>query len=103
MGLRDARKQFIEALREGRFSAEPREAQEETNLLAVGEVTAEFVIFLINRTKGHEYSTDHHDFDKEIEVHVFRPQTEQEQWYVKGYLISEDAVFISVHKSRHSE
>lgn len=103
MGLRDAKKQFIDALINGRFSAEPREALEETNLLAIGEVTPEFVINLISRTKGKDYYQDCHDLDQSVVVHVFKPQKDQEQWYVKGYFESEDAVFISVHKSRHKK
>jgi hypothetical protein len=57
MGLRSARTLLIAALESGVYGHEPRDVQEEKNLLAVGDVTAEFVITLLRKTKGQEYST----------------------------------------------
>lgn len=101
MGLKDAKKRFILALKEGKYRSEIRGALEETNLLAVGDVTPEFVIKLISRTRGNEYYTDNHHLDPDTLVHVFKPRIKNEPWYVKSYFESEDAVLISVHKSRH--
>jgi len=44
-----------------------------------------------------------HDFDQSIEVHVFKPTKDKRSWYIKGYLISEKAVFISVHQSEYEK
>ena len=103
MGLNDAKKQFILAIEEGHFRSEARGAIEETNLLAIGDVTPDFVITLIKRTKGHEYETSPHHLDQNTLVHVFKPRMGGEAWYVKAYIESDDAVFISVHKSRYGK
>jgi len=42
MGLRDAKALLITALENSGFGHEPREVQEERNLLAIGEVITEF-------------------------------------------------------------
>ncbi len=100
MGLRDAKALLITALENGGFGHEPREVQEERNLLAIGEVTTEFVVKLLQRTLGTDYSSSPHHADASVEVHVFNPTVDQERWYVKAYFSpDESAVFISVHRS----
>ena len=101
MGLSDAKRLFVQALKEGRVESESREAQEEKNLLAIGDVTLDQVVELINRCKGQEYSSSPHDFDSGIEVHVFKPVKDQQRWYIKGYLLSAKVVFISVHRTEY--
>lgn len=99
MGFRDAQRRLVEALRNGRYDFEEREALEEKNLLAIGEVDAAFVVRLLQRCPGSRYRESLHDFDPTTVVHTFLPELEGERWYVKAYFLSDDAVFISVHIS----
>ena len=99
MGFSNARRRLIEALRNGTWEVEFRDAVAEKNLLAVGAVDAAFVIRLLHRCHGADYDTRPHDFDPNTPVHVFRPTLGHERWYVKAYFLAETAVFISVHGS----
>lgn len=100
MGFRNAKALLILALESGDFGHEPREVQEEKNLLAIGEVTPEFVIGLLRKTRGQDYSSSPHDAHASVEVHVFKPVVDEGRWYVKAYFSPGDsAVFISVHES----
>lgn len=90
---------MVAALREGRYESEARDAREEKNLLAVGEVTAEFVALLLERCNGTQYRESPHDFDREVVVHTFLPETNGERWYIKAYFLGDGAVFISVHRA----
>jgi hypothetical protein len=101
VGLTDAKRLFIQAIKEGRVESEFRDAQKEKNLLAIGDITLDQVADLISRCKGQEYSSSPHDFDPSTEVHVFKPMKDKQRWYIKGYLLSEKAVFISVHRSEY--
>ncbi len=100
MGFRDAKAALVAALETGRYAHEPREVQAEKNLLAIGEVSDVFVISLLRRTKGNEYSSGPHHADATVEVHVFKPSRDGIRWYVKAYFAPEmSAVFISVHRA----
>lgn len=91
---------LITALESGDFGHEPRDVQEEKNLLAIGEVSASFVVKLLQRTGGQNYGSSPHHADASVDVHVFNPTVEDEEWYVKAYFSpDESAVFISVHRS----
>lgn len=98
MGFRDAKAALIAALEAGDYVHEPREVQEEKNLLAIGEVSAAFVSDLVRRTSGNDYSLGAHDADASVDVHVFKPMKNAQRWYVKAYFAPRSsAVFISVH------
>ena len=102
MGLTQARATLIAALAGGTYQHEPREAQEEKNLLAVGDVSPEEVIRLLNRCKGTQYSESTHHWAADVVVHLFEPEFGDETWYIKAYFLDEGdgtAVFISVHRS----
>ncbi len=100
MGFRNAKTRLIRALESGDFGHEPREVQEEKNLLAVGDVTTEFVIDLLHKSRGQDYSSSPHHADPLVDVHVFGPTVDGERWYVKAYFSPDrSAVFISVHRS----
>ncbi len=100
VSFRGARAALIAALESGAFGHEPREVQEEKNLLAVGEVSASFVIELLRRTAGKDYSSSRHHWDASVEVHVFKPTSGGQRWYVKAYFTPDaSAVFVSVHRS----
>jgi len=101
MGFREARVALIRALLAGAYQHEAREALSEKNLLAVGDVTADEVVAILRRTRGHQYSSTAHDWNRETVVHVFRPLVSGERWYVKAYFLAgagSTAVFISVHR-----
>jgi len=100
-GFSSAKRALLVALRAGNFEHEIREVQSEKNLLAVGDVTLEEVINMVNRTRGADYSASPHHSDPETTVHLFRPVVERTRWYVKVYFLDEPtgtAVFISVHR-----
>jgi len=101
VGLKGAKRLFIQALKEGRVESESRDAQREKNLLAIGDIALDQVADLISRCKGREYTVSPHDFDSSIEVHVFKPVKDKQRWYIKGYLLSGKAVFISVHRTEY--
>ena len=96
MGFKDARAMLIEALRSGNYDYERREDTEHKNLLYSRRVTPEFVIDLLVRCAGWEYSTSRHHF-QEVDCHIFTPVMGGERWYIKAYLEPAGAVFISVH------
>lgn len=102
MVFRTARKRLIEALREGRFEHEARDAQSEKNLLAVGDVSADQLITLLHRCRGDQHVERPHHWDQETTVHAFKPVVGGDQWYIKAYFDPDDrsagAVFISVHR-----
>ena len=101
MGLRSARGALIAALEAGDLQHEARDTLSEKNLLAVGEVSEADVIALLRRTRGDQYSSSGHDWDPATTVHVFRPDVDDERWYIKAYFLDptgSSAVFISVHK-----
>jgi hypothetical protein len=101
MGFRAARTALIRALLAGDYQHEAREALAEKNLLAVGDVTAAEVIAFLRSTRGSQYSSASHDWDRDTIVHVFWPVVSGQRWYVKAYFLAEadgTAVFISVHR-----
>ncbi len=97
MGLRDVRCLLIDALESGRVQHEYRADMESKNLLAVGEVTPEFVVRLLQRCQGREYTASPYHYDRGVICHEFKPSLDGERWYVKACFLSSDAVFISVH------
>jgi hypothetical protein len=104
VGFKDARRDAIAALKEGRVQHAARDSIDEKNLLLAGDVTSEEVVKLLSACIGTQHEASPHHQDKSVEVHVFRPEasirdgTPRERWYIKLYFIEPDAVFISVHK-----
>lgn len=96
MGFKDARALLIEALRLELYTHEDREDREHKNLLYSGQVTPEFVVDLLLRCAGWEYSTSRHHFHDE-DCHIFTPSMGGERWYIKAYRGPAGVVFISVH------
>lgn len=97
MGFKEARARLIEALRSGVYDVERRADAEEKNLLATREVSEEFVVRLLLRCAGWEYSTSKHHFQDE-QCHIFTPMMAGDRWYIKAYFEPASAVFISVHR-----
>ena len=100
-GFRDAKAALIAALENGTYGHEPREVLEEKNLLAIGEVSAAFVVELLRKTTGTNYTSSPHHADASVQVHVFKPTKSGQRWYVKAYFAPDaSAVFVSVHRTR---
>lgn len=93
-GFKAAKKAAIEALISGNYQHEARNAIEVKNLLATGEVSAEFVAGILRKSRGTEHSCSPHHAVSRIEVHVIRSSG----WYIKFYFIDPDTFFISVHQ-----
>lgn len=100
MPFREARSKIIAALRAGTYSHEARETLRERNLLAVGEVSAGFVVGLLERASGADHRESPHHWDTQTTVHAFLCRHHGERWYVKAYFIDDETRFISVHRSR---
>jgi hypothetical protein len=101
MGFRQAKAALIKALESGDFEHEERDALAEKHLLAIGEVDRDFVVGLLHRTRGDQYTESPHDWDDRVTVHVFKPVLAKERWYVKAYFLDPSpghAFFMSVHK-----
>lgn len=101
MPFRQAKAALIKALESGDFEHEQRDVLAEKNLLAIGQVDEQFVMTLLNRARGDEYSESPHDWDQDVTVHVFKPLLGRERWYVKAYFLESSpgrAVFVSVHR-----
>jgi hypothetical protein len=98
MGFKDVRCLLIDALESGRYQHEYRADMESKNLLAVGDVTPEFVVRLLRRCRGEQYQTSPYHRDQSVLCHAFTPELDGERWYLKAYFLSADAVFISVHQ-----
>lgn len=99
MSFGEARHRLIEALRDGRYEHEARDALAEKNLLAVGGVTADDVILMLRRCRGDQFRESPHHFDRTVTVLEFRPLLDEDRWYVKAYFLAESAVFVSVHRA----
>lgn len=94
MGFKLVKEKVIAALLQGSYEHEVRMDIDEKNKLQNGEVTAQFVIDLIRKSTGNDYSSSPHHQDSRVQVHVI----EKNQWYVKFYFIDPATVFISVHQ-----
>lgn len=97
MGFRQAKKDVIECLTEGRIRHEQRNDIDIKNLLAIGAISAEEVAALINKARGTDYNSSQHHFDKSIQVHIVQVRHQGKSWYIKWYLLEPNSWFISVH------
>lgn len=95
--FKDAKKQVLHCLSEGRILHEARNNIDVKNLLAVGRVTLDDVTQLLKRSRGNEYEVSPHHMDSSIDVHVVKTRYLGMRWYIKWYFVEPDAVFISVH------
>ena len=98
MGFVAARSLLIDALASGMYQHEQRRDIERKNLLAVGDVSPDFVVGLLKACRGTQYKASPHHFVTGITCHEFKPVVARRQWYVKAYFLSADAGFISVHQ-----
>lgn len=99
MGFKRIRATIVKKLKEGRIQHELDRSGsiDEKNHLAVGKISVEEVVDLLNSTKGFQYKALAHHILPEIEIHIFKPVKNKVAWYIKCYLIEPDVIFISVH------
>ncbi len=94
MGFKEAKRKVLEALSTGAYQHESRKGIDVKNLLAMGNVSAEFVSGLIRKCNGKDHEMSAHDMMRSITVHVLK----KDGWYIKFYFIDPDTWFISVHQ-----
>lgn len=98
MTLAGARRVFTRLLgRKNSWQAEYRSDMATKNLLAIGAVTPEQVVKMLDSCKETQYSFYPHLDDPTVTVHDFRPNWDGKRWIVKCYLLTGSAWFISVH------
>lgn len=98
MGFRNAKKQVLECLNNGRIQhVLERSNIDVKNRLATGEISVEELANIIGRARGSNYESSPHHFDPLIEVHVITSWHDGARWYIKWYYLEPDVVFISVH------
>lgn len=89
-----AKKKVLAALKNGNYLHEARNQIDEKNKLQCGDITPEFVVDLILKSRGHQHSSSPHHQDQTVTVHVIRTKG----WYIKFYFVDPETIFISVHQ-----
>lgn len=97
MGFKDAKKEVINCLNNGLVLHEARNDINIKNLLETGVVSNTDVAAMIVSSRGNEYSSSPHHFDKSIDVHIIKTLIKGQSWYIKWYISEPDSIFISVH------
>lgn len=97
MGFKEAKKEVINCLNNGLVQHEARNEINIKNLLVTGVVSNNDVAAMITGSRGNEYSSSPHHFDKTIDVHIIKTSKDGKKWYIKWYIADPDSVFISVH------
>ena len=99
MGFRDAKRQLIECLLDGKIGHELERSEIDVkNLLVTGAASADDVAEVIRRCRGNEYECSPHHLDETIDVHIVKTSHGGRSWYIKWYFLYPNAVFISVHE-----
>ena len=99
MGFRDAKRQLIECLLDGRIDHELERSEIDVkNLLVTGAASADEVAEVIRRCRGNEYECSPHHFDEKIDVHIVKTTHGGTSWYIKWYYLDPNVMFISVHE-----
>ena len=99
MNFNQVKKMAIACLKRGAYDHEVRKQLDIKNLFQCGQLSDDFVIDLIKRCSGKEYTVSPHHKAPSIDVHVLKPFKENKRWYVKFYFVEPDMVFISVQIS----
>jgi hypothetical protein len=90
MGFREAKRDFLEALKNGRVSHESRAGQDDKNWILSGQIDHEEAADIVNATRGNQAGSSPHHLSPDIEVWIFKPTYKGDRWYVKGYLKGSD-------------
>jgi hypothetical protein len=100
MSLDSYRDALIRCIREGRLNHVSREDLEEKNHLAVGKISHDVVIQLLDSTKKSQYEREMHHQLPRTEVHKFQPiDGDGVRWYIKAYFRKGVAWLESCHPS----
>jgi hypothetical protein len=92
MGFNEVKKLLIDALKNGSFQNEARDASK--NLLATGDFSVDDLMDLIKKSSGSNHQSSPHHQDGNIDVHVIQARG----WYIKFFFLDPDVIFISVHQ-----
>lgn len=90
MGFREAKRDFVDALKDGRVSHESRAGQDEKNWILSGRLDLEEAADIVSATRGNQASSSPHHLSPDIEVWVLKPTYGGDRWYVKGHLKGDD-------------
>lgn len=91
----EVKRAVIASLGSGRFQHEARRNVDVKNLLAMGDVTPQFVERVIVESDETQHTSSPHHRFASIDVHVIASGG----WYVKFYFLGDpDTMFISVHQ-----
>lgn len=90
MGFRDAKRDFIEALKDGRISHETRSGQADKNWIFSGRLDLAEAADIVAATRGNQASSSPNHLNPDVEVWIFKPTYKGDCWYVKGYLKDEE-------------
>lgn len=91
----EVKRAVVAALRSGRFQHESRRNVDVKNLLAMGDVTPQFVERVIVESDETQHKSSPHHRCASVDVHVIASGG----WYVKFYFLGDpDTMFISVHQ-----
>ncbi len=99
MGFNDDKRRMLDALTKGMVVHEERSYQEEKNLLATGDMSEADALIILRSTPGRCASESCHHYDSSQRVWIMKPEVDGVTWYVKAYLLEENVVFLSFHKS----
>ncbi len=97
MNFKDVKRKVIECLKEGLILHEVRNHIDVKNLLSTGSISVDYLIEIIRRSRGNNYTCSPHHFYTTIDVHVINTNYSGQNWYIKWYFIEPDCIFISVH------
>lgn len=100
MGFDDIKNKVISCVKAGKAQSTPRADKNEKNLFLTGDVDAETLVSMLEKTRGTQHETMPHSSIDGVEVNIFKPLIGDEQWYIKFYIIDPDCIFISVHFSK---
>lgn len=98
MGFKQIKQLAITCLQSGNYFHQARSSIDVKNHFSTGDVDVAFVISLLRKTRGDDYSCSPHHQDASVDVHIFTPCQAGKRWYIKFYVIEPNLIFISVHQ-----
>lgn len=97
MSFNTNKKQLLHALKTRNILHEERTKLSSKNKLAIGDMSVDELINIVEKCRGNEYLNSPHHFSNDIEVHLLKTTYQGIHWYIKWYFIQPNVVFISVH------
>ncbi len=88
---------MLECLRLGRVAHEGRSFQDAKNLLASGELTEDEAVLILASVRGQQAQQATHHYDPDLPIWIML--VGGVRWYLKLYLVGEDLICLSFHRS----